>query len=325
MKQPGTSDTFQPPKHQAITARSAVQPPNSLWYQIKRNKWPYFFISPFFVLFAIFGLFPPLFGFYLSFHQWDGLSPKRFVGLDNYIRVINDQLFWKSFTNTVGFIFLATLPMLALAIIIAFLLDSYVKRFRNFFLATYFSPMVTSSVAVTIIFGLMYGTNFGLINSGLRLLGLAPIRWLTDPLPMKVALALLLIWRYLGWNIVLYLVGLQTISHDYYDAARVDGANGVQILFRIVVPLMRPTILYTLIISIIGVLQLFGEPYLLTVGPVGGSMGGRDNALLTMAMYLYQNGFGYFRFGYAAAIAYVMFALILIMSFVNLKLIGRSS
>ena len=269
-----------PPTRQVVASKAPPTRRRSRWHQIKGNKWAYFFISPFFILFGIFGLFPPLFTLYLSFHKWDVVSPMQWVGLDNYAGVLTDDLFWKAFLNNTVFSLMSTVPGLTLALIIAFLLDLYVHRLRNTFLAAYFSPIITSSVAVAIIFGLMYGTNFGLINSGLRMLGLEPVRWLQDPIPMKFALAILLIWRWLGWNIVLYLVGLQGISHDYYEAARVDGANGVQLFLRITVPLMRPTILYTAIISTIGILQLFAEPYLLT-GQTG-SMGGTDNSLLTM-------------------------------------------
>ena len=307
-----------------VAARSGQR--GELWHRIKRNRWGYLFISPFFILFAIFGLFPPLFAFYLSFHKWDIMNPMQFVGLANYSRVLGDQLFWKAFINNIIFVIAEAVPELALSLLIAYLLDSYTRRLRNALLAAYFSPMVTSSVAVAIIFGLMYGVNFGLINAGLRMLGVPPVRWLTEPVPMKLALIFLLLWRWLGWNTVLYLAGLQSISHDYYEAARVDGANGMQVFLRITVPLMRPTILYTTILGIIGTLQLFAEPYLLTLegGLGGGSLGGRANSLLTMVMYLYQNGFGYFRFGYASAIAYVMFVIVLAFSLANVRLIGQA-
>jgi len=293
-----------------------------LWRDVKRNRWAYVFISPFYVLFAVFGVFPPLFALYLSLHKWDIINPMQFVGLANYARMLQDKLFWKAFTNVMFFTVAEAVPELILALTIAYLLDRFVLRARSAFLAAYFSPMVTSSAAVAILFGLMFAVNFGLINAGLRGLGFSPVRWLERPWPMKLALIILLLWRWLGWNVVLFLAGLQSISRDYYEAARVDGANGFAIFTRITVPLVRPTILYVAILSSIGTLQLFAEPYLLTARQ--GGMGGRENSLLTMVMYLYQVGFGYFRFGYAAAVSYVMFVIILLVSLLNLRFLGRS-
>ena len=296
-----------------------------IWRQVWRNRWPYLFIAPFFVLFAVFGLFPPVFSFYLSFHNWDVLTEPHYVGLANYVHVLRDSLLVKAFGNVFALMLLATVPMLVLALVVAYLLDGYIRRARNGFLVAYFSPAVTSSVASVIIFGLLYGFNYGLINAGLRALGVAPVRWLTDPLPMKISLAILLIWRWLGWNVVLYLAGLQAISHTYYEAARVDGANGAQVLLYVTLPLMRPTILYTTVISVSGMLQLFAEPYLLSVSVPAGylsspGLGGRANSLLTVVMYLYDHGFRNLRFGYASAIAYVDFVVILALTILNLRI-----
>jgi ABC-type sugar transport system permease subunit len=311
-----------------VAARSDLLPERArgrseLRRQIWRNRWAYVFISPFFILFAVFGLFPPLFGLYLSFQKWDIISPMQYVGLRNYSFLLKDALFWKSLANNVILILMATLPELPLALVIAYLLDSYVRRLRNTLLAAYFSPMVTSAVAVTMVFAMLYGERYGLFNSALRSLGLPSVMWLTRAVPIKFALTILLLWRWLGWNVVLYLAGLQGINHEYYEAARVDGASGARIFVSITVPLMRSMILYTTVISIIGMLQLFTEPYMLAPFGAGGSMGGPRNSILTMVMYLYQNGFGYFRFGYASAIAYAIFVITLVLSLLNIKLIGR--
>jgi cellobiose transport system permease protein len=290
---------------------------------IWRNRWAYVFISPFFILFAIFGLFPPLFGLYLSFHKWDIITPMQYVGFRNYTFLLKDALFWKSLANNAILIVMATLPGLPLALLMAYFLDSYVRRLRNTLLAAYFSPMVTSAVAVAMVFAMLYAERYGILNAALRGLGLPAVLWLTRAVPIKFALAILLTWRWLGWNIVLYLAGLQGINHEYYEAARVDGASGARIFLSITVPLMRPMILYTTVISIIGMFQLFAEPYMLTPSGSGGSMGGPRNSILTMVMYLYQNGFGYFRFGYASAIAYAIFVITLALSLLNIRVIGR--
>jgi len=177
---------------------------------------------------------------------------------------------------------------------------------------------VTSSVAVSLVFGALFGLNYGIVNAIIRMVNLQPVPWLTEPGPMKVVLIILLLWRWLGWNMVIYLAGLQSISHEYYEAALVDGANRWQIFTRITVPLMRPVILYTAVTATIGTLQLFAEPRLLS-----SEMGGRNNSLLTPVMYIYQMGFGYFRFGYASAVAYVLFVLILGASLLNLRFLRQ--
>lgn len=283
-----------------------------------RRYWaPYVFISPFYILFAIFGVFPPLYGLYLSFHRWDGLTPPVFVGFRNYELVLTDPLFWHAFGNTILIAAMSTVPGLFGALGLAFLLNNSIRRGRHIYLACLFSPTVASSAAVALIFGLLYGREFGLLNAVLRFLGLPAVDWLQDPLAMKVSLALLLIWRWLGYNTVIYLAGLQAIPAEYYEAARVDGASTWRLFRHISVPLLRPVILFTTILSTIGILQLFAEPYLLI-----GSDGGTDYSLLTMMMYLYNNAFTYFKFGYASAISYVMFVIIVIGSILNLW-VGR--
>ena len=283
-----------------------------------RRYWaPYVFISPFYLLFAIFGIFPPLYGLYISLHRWDGLTPPVFVGVRNYVLVLTDSLFWHAFGNTVAIAALSTVPALLLALGLAFLLNMSIQRGRHLYLACLFSPTLASSAAVALIFGLIYGREFGILNGALRLLGLPGVEWLQDSVSMKVSLALLLIWRWVGYNTVIYLAGLQSIPIEYYEAARVDGARTWHLFRYISVPLLRRIILFTTVLSTIGILQLFAEPYLLV-----GANGGTDYSLLTMMTYLYNNAFSYFKFGYASAIAYVMFVFIIIGSLLNLW-IGR--
>lgn len=305
------------------------QRPRGLWHEVVRNRWAYFFVAPFFLLFGVFGAFPPLYSLYLSFHSWDILSPMQFVGLENYARVFRDELFWKGVTNGILFGLMATVPGLSLALVIAYLLHRYTRRMRDLLLAAYFSPMVTSVVAVVIIFTMLYSSTHGLINAGLQAVGLPAVRWLEEVWPLRSALAIFLIWQWLGWNVVLFLAGLQAIPDELYDAARVDGANGFAIFWRITVPLLRPTLTFNVVISTIGILQLFAEPALFTGGGQGNTatlMGGRDNAVLTVPLYLYVVGFKRFKFGYAAAASYVMFMVILLLSALNWRLArGRAS
>jgi cellobiose transport system permease protein len=189
--------------------------------------------------------------------------------------------------------------------------------------------MVTSVIAVVVIFTMLYSSTHGLINAGLGAIGLPAVRWLEEVWPLRSAMAIFLVWQWLGWNVVLFLAGLQAISEEVYDAARVDGANGFDLFWRITVPLLRPTIMFNVVISTIGILQLFAEPALLTGGGNGtqaGLMGGRDNAVLTVPLYLYVVGFKRFKFGYAAAGSYVMFVVIMLMAFLNARLVrGRNT
>ena len=306
---------------QPTTVQGKTKPrPRGLWHEVVRQRWAYFFIAPFFLLFGVFGAFPPLYSLYLSFHEWDILSPMKYVGLANYARVFRDELFWKGVTNGILFGMMATVPGLSLALVIAYLLHRYTRRLRDVLLAAYFSPMVTSVVAVVVIFTMLYSSTHGLINAGLQAIGLPAVRWLEEVWPLRSALALFLIWQWLGWNVVLFLAGLQSISEELYDAARVDGANGFAIFWRITVPLLRPTLTFNVVISTIGILQLFAEPALFTGGGQGNTatlLGGRDNAVLTVPLYLYVVGFKRFKFGYAAAASYVMFMVILALSAFN--------
>jgi ABC-type sugar transport system permease subunit len=289
-----------------------------LWHQVKGNRWAYLFIAPFFIIFAVFGLFPPLYGFFISFFKWDLLTPMDFVGLSNYVKILSDNLFWLSVLNVILFTIAEAIPEITISLVIAYLLDTYIRKWRNVYLAAFFSPIVTSSVAVSLVFGALFGLNYGIVNAVIRLVNLQPVPWLTEPTPMKVVLIILLLWRWLGWNMVIYLAGLQSISHEYYEAALVDGANRWQIFARITVPLMRPVILYTAVTATIGTLQLFAEPRLLS-----SELGGRNNSLLTPVMYIYQMGFGYLRFGYGSAVAYVLFVLILGASLLNLRFLRQ--
>jgi cellobiose transport system permease protein len=316
-----------------MTAQGAAQPvghaakelkgSQQLWKRIKKYRFAYLFISPFFILYGIFGLFPPLYGLYLSFFKWDGLSDKIFTGITNYLLVFQDKLFWKAFSNNIFLLLTATVGGLALAVAIAALMDAFMQKGRTFFLATYFSPSITSVVAMTVVFSFLFGSSTsGLVNAGLAIFGIPPVRWLELAWSTQVGLIVLLTWRWLGNNILLALAGIQNISPEIYEAAKVDGANGPQLFAFITVPLIRRTIAYMFIISTIGMLQLFSEPAILVGtrgGTITGGLGGRDNAVLTMVMLLMNNAFTRLRFGYASAMSYVIFIFILIASLINLK------
>ena len=294
---------------------------SSLWREVRRHWVAYAYISPFFILFAVFGAFPIIYSLILSFQQWNGISDPQWVGLENYARLFEDRLFWLSLWNTIYIGVIAHIPILAGGMILAFIVNSAVIRYKEFYRSAYFLPVVTSPVAVALVFSTLYGVRFGLINWVLSTVNLAPIDWWGGGGEwIKPAIIILFIWRWLGWNMVIYLAGLQGINPELYEVASIDGASMRQIFFRITLPLMRPIILFTLVLSTVGAMTIFDEPYLLV-----GVTGGTNNAGLTIALYLYDRGFKFAHFGYAAAMAYIVSAIIVAVSVFNLRIFGRSN
>jgi len=281
---------------------------------------PYLFISPFYISFVVFGFFPLLAAFYLGFQKWDGMSAPEFVGLRNYVRLLTvDKFFLQSVGNTLVLGAMCLVPKLTLALVVAIAINSGLMRFKGLYQAIYFLPIITSPVAVAIIFLTVYGQKAGILNYLITAVGLEPVRWLIEPATIKPATTLLIVWHEVGWYMVIYLAGLQAIPQDLYDAASVDGAGSWGRLMHITIPMLAQVILFTIVIDIIGELQVFAEPFVL-VGPSGGT----DRQGLTMAMYLFQNAFVSMKMGYASAQAYVMFALIAVLSLLNIRVFGRS-
>ncbi|MBP2326495.1 cellobiose transport system permease protein [Kibdelosporangium banguiense] len=290
-----------------------------------RSFWPqYLAISPFYLIFAVFGLFPVLFSLYLAFHRWDGLGEMQYVGLDQFRYLLDDGTFWLSMRNTFVIWFVSTIPMLFIALVIATMLHSTV-RFTAFYRVAYFVPNITSLVAMTIFFGAVFGTNFGLVNGVLQWAGLPSVRWLSDPLGMKIAVATVMTWQWTGYNAIIYLAGLQTIPSEVYEAARVDGAGPVQIFFRITVPMLRPIILFTVVVSTITGMQSFTEPQVLfgTNTTLNPNTGGPGNGALTMVLYFYHQAFDNRDFGYGAAIAWMVFLVVMLFAAINWRLVQR--
>lgn len=287
--------------------------------------WPqYLAISPFYVLFGVFGLFPVLFSLFLAFHRWDGLGEMEWVGLQQFRFLFEDGTFWLAMRNTFVIWFLSTIPMLFLALVIAAMLNSSV-RFKGFYRIAYFIPNVTSLVAMAIFFGAVFSTNFGLVNAFLRGIGLDTFPWLTDPLGMKIAVATVITWQWTGYNAIIYLAGMQTIPTELYEAARIDGAGPVQIFFRVTVPMLRPIILFTVIVSTVTGMQTFTEPQVLfgTNTTLNPNTGGPGQGALTMVLYFYHQAFDNRNFGYGAAIAWLVFLVIMLFVAVNWRIVQR--
>ncbi|MFF5183501.1 carbohydrate ABC transporter permease [Streptomyces sp. NPDC000345] len=290
-----------------------------------RGHWHlYAAISPFYLLFLCFGLVPVGFSLYLSFHRWDGLGPMEWAGLSQYTYLLSDGDFWSSIGNTVVIWALATFPMVFLAMVTAVLLNSAV-RFKNAYRFAYFLPNVTSVVAIAIVFGSVFSTNFGLVNALLRAVGVEQVAWLNTPWGIKVAVATLMTWQWTGYNAIIFLAGLQTIPGELYEAARMDGAGPVQTFFRVTLPLMRPVLLFVLVISTVTGLQSFSEPQVLLQNTSNDSTfsGGPDHAGRTMVLYFFQQTFDNNDFGYGAAVAWGIFLVVVLFSIVNWRLVQR--
>ncbi|MGY0231926.1 carbohydrate ABC transporter permease [Longispora urticae] len=283
---------------------------------------PYLYVAPFFLLFAVFGLFPLLYTAWVSLHDWNLLGGHTFVGLDNYGALFADPHFWNATGNTVGMFVLSTVPQLLLALGIANALHKRMRA-RTAVRLGILLPNITSVAAVGIVFSLLFANNFGLANWVLGLVGVDPVNWTAEKWSSWSAIAVMVDWRWTGWNALIYLAAMQTIPADLYEAAAIEGASAWKQFWRITVPLLRPTILFTAIIATIGGMQLFAEPLLLASGRIeGGSL----RQFQTLSMYIYERAFSRdFDYGYGSAMAWVLFLLILVASLVNFGLVRRGS
>jgi len=283
--------------------------------RMMRKEWTaYLFLLPSLLQFAVLLVFPVLFSFYLSFHEWNILEPaKPFVGLDNYSRLLGDRRVRQAIVNTIYYTVVSVPATLFCGLLVALLLNNQIRG-RGLFRAMYYLPGVTSAVAVAVVWKWIFNGDFGLINYYLMQLGLIsePIRWLTDPNLAMPAVIMVSVWGGVGGCMIIYLAGLQAIPEEMYDAAKVDGAGPIRMLFSITIPLLAPATFFLLITSIIGAFQQFGLPYLLTAGgPVGRTT--------TIAYYLYTSAFRNFEMGYAAAMSYVLFAMIFVFTLLHMR------
>ena len=286
---------------------------------------PYVLLAPFVILFMVFGLFPLGFSFFLAFQSWEptaGLASMKFVGLDNFAFAITDEWFWKSLKNTAWLAVAAGVPQHVVAIPLAYFIHTSFKRTRNSVIGAYFLPYITSTVAIAMMFSTLFSTDYGLINVGLQALGQVPglgwlapeaaIDWLGRAENVKPAISLVVFWRYVGFNTVLYLAALQTIPGDIYEAATMDGAGRWQQFWFITLPSLQPMIYFGVTLSVIGGLQLFEEPFILT-----GGRGGTDQAGMTTAMYMYRTAFEFNDFGGASALSWLLFVFVALLTWLT--------
>ncbi|MFN3266381.1 MAG: carbohydrate ABC transporter permease [Deinococcales bacterium] len=272
---------------------------------------PWGFLAPALVLYALFALFPMLRSMQLSLERnIDG--EVRFAGLAQYTRLLEDDILKQALFNTFIFLFLQTPIMLTLALLLAIALNSKRFPYRALLRGAYFLPSIMSLVAVGVLFRVLLNEDLGAINYFLRSVGLEGVAWVSHPWWAKVTVMLLLTWRYTGFMMVVYLAGLQGIPDELYEAAEIDGSSRGQSFWYITLPLLRPTILFTTVLSTIGVLQIFDEALIVT-------RGGPANETLTISLYLYQTAFGSVDFHYAAAISWFLVLLIGSLSIIQLR------
>lgn len=277
----------------------------------------FFFLAPAIGAIFIFFFIPVLAAFLISFTDFDiytlgDFSTLRFIGFDNYSKLLTDELFWTSLKNTFYFVLVAGPLSIAVSLFAALLLNSKLTKFKALFRLAYFLPVITTLVAVAIVWRFIYHPNFGILNFFLGLFGINPIDWLGDPFWAMPSIIILAVWKNFGYNMIIFIAGLQNIPEELYEAAEIEGANGFQKFVHITLPMLAPTTLFVSIITMIGYFQLFAEPYVMT-------QGGPLNKTLSIVQYMYQEGFRWWNMGYSASIAFVLFIIIFIGTLIQFK------
>ncbi len=297
---------------------AAMASPAGLGDRVRAHRNFYLMVAPFFVLFGVFGLVPIVVAFWIGFTDWDGLDPAHFVGLDNYVSIVTDPTFGKAVFNTVYIWLGSTLVTVGAAFVLAYLINEYVVFGRSFLRMVFLLPLLAAPAVIAIIMSVLFSTNAGLVNAFLSFVSgdRVTLDWLASTVWIKPIIIVMITWRFLGFHMLLFVAGLQSIPRELYDAARVDGADGRQVFARVTVPLMLPIIFFSATSSTVGAFQLFDEPFVLTNGT-----GGTDQAAEVLGTMLYRTAFTDFRFGTASALSWVMFALIAVFTIVNSRLL----
>ncbi|MEV6298534.1 sugar ABC transporter permease [Actinoplanes sp. NPDC051861] len=309
------------PRHSASGGKA-----KQWWYRFDTRTMPYFLIAPFFVLFAIFGLFPLIFNAVVSLRHWRIDEPDKtgWAGAENFTRLFSDGDFWNALLNTFGIFILSTVPQLLLALILANLLN-HKLRATVFWRVAVLLPYVTPVAASTLLFAMFFQTDSGMANWFLSLVGFGeeePLNWRAEKWSSWIAIATMVNWKWIGYNALLYLSAMQAIPRDVYEAAAVDGAGPQRQLWQITVPMIQPVVIFTVVLSTIGGLQLFNEPMLFDENPALAS-GGSDHQWQTIAQLIYRVGWRDLNLGYAAAMSWALFLIILVVAAINALLTRR--
>lgn len=285
---------------------------------------PYLYIAPFFLLFIGFGLFPILFTGYVSLTDRDLLSPgaETYIGLANYRELFHDEYFWNSVKNTFLLMVMCSVPELVLALILAHLLNS-VARFRTMFRMGVLLPNVTSIVAVALVFGQIFSRDFGVVNWLLGVVGVEHTNWQAGDWSSRTAIATMVVWRWTGYNALIYLGAMQAIPKEQFEAAAMDRAGTWRQLWHVTLPALRPTVAFTALVSMIGQMQLFTEPLLFDASP-GSVTGGSARQFQTMTLFMYEESFRLGHLGYGAAVAWVLILMTFVLAAIGYVLTRRN-
>jgi multiple sugar transport system permease protein len=288
---------------------------------VNREAAAWGFVAPALAALALFFFLPVIAALLLSFTDFDiyavaDLSNLRFVGLDNYLQLLRTPLFWTALANTAWFVVLGVPLSIAMSLAAALLLDSKLARFKGFLRTAYFAPVVTTLVAVAVIWRYLLHTKYGLVNWMLGGIGIGPIDWLGDPRWSMPAIVLFAVWKNFGYNMIIILAGLQTIPEELHEAARIDGATALQRLRHVTLPGLAPVLLVVSILTMAGYFQLFAEPYVMT-------QGGPAESTVSILYFMYEQGFKWWNLGFASAVAFVLFAIMFALTMVQLRVSER--
>ena len=301
-----------------IRKQNEIPESGNHWYRLKERLEPYPFIAPFFIGFLVFQLLPIAFSIYLSFAEWNGMGAIQFSGLSNFITMFQDDKFWNALKITFYITAFCTIVGTAGATLLAVLLEKVDDQLASLLRVFFFLPAVTSVVVIGYIWKQLYSSDYGFFNTVLGWLGLPPQQWLSDPKLALPALLVMLIWAGLGWDSLMITAGLRSIPDELYDAGKVEGTNGWTEFWHITLPLLQPTLLFVLVTGVIFLWGIFAQPSILTGG-------GPLRHTQTIAMYLYDVGFRYHKFGYASAIAMVLSLIMFLSSYLNFRFVRSGS
>ncbi|MDN3444286.1 sugar ABC transporter permease [Microbacterium sp. APC 3901] len=289
-----------------------------------QNASPYFYISPFFLLFGLVGFFPLLYTVWVAVHEWDLLKGQgEFIGAGNFVEILGDAMFWNSIVNTLSIFLLSAIPQLAVALVIAYLLDRGLRA-PTFWRMSILIPFVVTPVAVAIIFSSIFNEADGLANNLLNLIGIADQEWKHDTALSHLAIAVMVNFRWTGYNALILLAAMQAVPRDLYESAALDGAGAARRFFSITIPTIRPTLIFVIITATIGGLQIFAEPRLFDVSTAGG-IGGSDRQFQTTVLFLWELAFFRRDLGEASAVAILLFLLIVGIGVINFLISRRIS
>ena len=310
------------PQHAVPSRRTRARQPRgsggATRFDVKYS--PYMYVAPFFILFGAFGIYPLIYTAWVSLHNWNLVGDHTFVGMKNYTDLLADDQFWTTLKNTLGIFVLATVPQLLIALFLATLLNRNLRG-RTVLRMAILIPNVTSVAAVAIVFGLLFSRDFGAVNWLLHYVGIKHIDWQANVWSSWTAIATMVDWRWTGYNALIFLAAMQAIPRDLYESAAIDGASQWRQFWQITLPMLRPTFIFTVIVSTIGGLQLFTEPLLFGNGKTSG---GTTHQFQTLTMYMYSEAFENYRYGYGSAIAWSVFLIIVVVSVINFLFVRKS-